>query len=203
MALSSNVPNRARVGGSGFTAFFWQSKPIAFCRQLAHTVAPPVGPGPTPIQPLDEPYPIDIVTPAAQTIGTMQLEIYELYNRKVWDNLSIIAGAVDIVNVFIKVAESTTPIQIVKMVQPPILAGKVGGTGKGAYYDIFHGCVITSIEDSETIEIGTMEITKRINVAYTRTTRHNYENQDDESQNRAIAYRDGRAGEISRFSYQR
>src|SRR3954470_13464589 len=113
---------RTRVGGSGFTAFFWHTKPIGFCRQLMHTPPTPVGPGPTPIQPLDEPYPIDIVTPAAQTVGTLQLEMYELYNRKVWDHLAVIAGSVDIVNIFIKVAAEKNPIQIVKVIQPPVLS---------------------------------------------------------------------------------
>lgn len=164
---SSALPDRARVGGSGFTAFFWQGKPLGFCRQIAHTSAPPVGPGPTPIQPLDEPYPIDIVTPAAQTIGTLVLEMYELYNRKIWDHLAGVQGELDIVNVFIQIAASPDPITVVKVIQPPRLRGKAGEP----YFEQFHNCVITNIEDGETVEIGTMEITKRITVAYTHLTR--------------------------------
>jgi hypothetical protein len=199
MSFSHSVPNRVRVGGSGFTSFFWNQQPIAFCRMLAHTPPTPVGPGPTPIQPLDEPYPIDIVTPAAQTVGTLQLELYELYNRKVWDHLSIIAGSVDIVNIFIKVAASATPIQIVKVIQPPTLGGKTGGHSKGGkYFDIFHNCVITSVEDGETIEIGSMEITKRISVMYTHTTRDGYEVYD--GKNYALEMRDGRTATVSNYA---
>lgn len=197
-SFSHSVPNRTRQGGSGFTSFFWNQQPIAFCRQLAHTPPTPVGPGPTPIQPLDEPYPIDIITPAAQTVGTLQLELYELYNRKVWDQLSIIAGSIDIVNIMIKVAASATPIQIVKVIQPPTLGGTVGGTGLGKYFDIFHNCVITSVEDGETIEIGTMEITKRIQVMYTHTTRSGYEKYD--TTNYALAMRDGRTTTVNNFA---
>lgn len=197
-SFSHSIPNRTRVGGSGFTSFFWQNQPIAFCRQLAHTPPTPVGPGPTPIQPLDEPYAIDIITPAAQTVGTLQLELYELYNRKVWDHLAIISGAIDIVNIMIKVAASATPIQIVKVIQPPTLGGQVGGTGQGKYFDIFHNCVITAVEDGETIEIGTMEITKRISVMYTHTTRSGYEVQD--ATNYALALRDGRISEVNNFA---
>lgn len=192
-ARSHSIPNRARVGGSGFTAFFWQSQPIAFARQIAHASAPPVGPGPTPIQPLDEPYPIDIVTPAAQTIGTLTIELYEVYNRKIWDSLAEIAGAVDIVNVFIKVAELAPPgIRVVKVVQPPT---KLRGVTQSPYFDVFHNCVVTNIDDGETIEIGTMEITKRMTIAYTRTTRHDYQIPMDE--NKAIALRDGRLTEYT------
>jgi hypothetical protein len=190
-SYSSALGHRTRVGGSGFTAFFWQHKPIGFCRQIAHTAPTAVGAGPTPIQPLDEPYPIDIVTPAAQTVGTLQLELYELYNMKVWDQLAIIAGSVDIVNVFIKVAASPTPIQVVKVVQPPTLTGSKAPT----YFDIFHNCVITAVEDGETIEIGTMEITKRITVMYTHTTRSGYATQD--TRNAALDLRDGRIQQFS------
>src|SRR3954453_12203852 len=171
MPYSRSIENaRTRVGGSGFTAFFWRSKPIGFCRQLAHTSPTPVGPGPTPIHPLDEPYPIDIVTPAAQNIGTLTMELYELYNQKVWDQLSLVAGSRDLVNIFIAVAEAE-PITLVKVVFPPKLRGKTGNP----YSDHFYHCVITNVEDGETIEVGTMEITKRITVAYTRTQRVGYD----------------------------
>lgn len=193
--FSNTVPNRTRVGGSGITSFFWNQQPIAFCRQLAHSPPTPVGPGPTPIQPLDEPYPIDIITPAAQTVGTLQLELYELYNRKVWDYLAGISGSIDIVNILIKVAAMPAPgLQIVKVIQPPTLGGAAGTK----YFDIFHNCVVTAVEDGETIEIGTMEITKRISVMYTNTTRSGYEVYD--AQNYALNMRDGRVTTINNFS---
>lgn len=191
MPFSRHLPNRTRVGGSGFTAFFWRSKPIGFCRQLAHTSPTPVGPGPTPIHPLDEPYPVDIVTPAAQNIGTLTMELYELYNMKVWDQLSLIAGSRDLVNIFIAVAEAD-PIHIVKAVFPPKLRGT---TGK-PYSDHFYNCVITNVEDGETIEVGTMEITKRITVAYTRTQRVGYDKFENTDRDRAVELRNGREDDI-------
>lgn len=162
MATSRTIGSRTRVGGSGFTAFTWMGQPIAFCRQIAHTSPTPVGPGPTPIHPLDEAYPLEIITPAAQNMGTLTLELYELYNQKVWDQLSIIAGSIDLVNIFIRVAAHEHPITVTKVINPPTLGGKAGKP----YSDIFHRCVITNVEDGETIEIGTMEVTKRITVAY-------------------------------------
>lgn len=191
MAYSRNLPNRTRVAGSGFTAFFWRGDPIGFCRQLAHTSPTPVGPGPTPIHPLDEPYPIDIVTPAAQNIGTLTMELYELYNRKVWDQLSLVAGSIDLVNIFIKIAASPTPISLVKVISPPTLRG----VKPKAYSDIFHNCVITNVEDGETIEVGTMEVTKRISVAYTNMTRSGYDQVD--AVNLAVSLRDARQAVVS------
>lgn len=177
---------RTRVGGSGFTAFFWRSQPIGFCRQIAHTAPTPVGPGPTPIHPLDEPYPIEIITPAAQNIGTLTLELYELYNHKVWDALALIAGSIDLVNIFITVAEQADPITVVKVIQPPTIRG----INPVPYSERFHNCVITNVEDGETIEIGTMEVTKRLTIAYTHMTR------DNANPNKAIAMRNNRINSV-------
>lgn len=193
MAYTRNINNRTRVGGSGFTAFFWRSEPIGFCRALAHTAPTPVA-QPMPIQPLDEPYPIDIVTPAAQTVGSLTMELYELYNRKVWDQLSEIAGSIDLVNIFIKIAESPTPITLSKVVFPPKLRGKVGKP----YADHFHNCVITNVEDGETIQIETLDLSKRITVMYTHMTRSGAWDRLDRT-NKAFQYRnDPTRGRIPR-----
>lgn len=171
MAFSRNLTGRARVGGSGFTIFTWNSNPIGFARQLAHTSPTPVGPGPTPIHPLDTPYPVDIVTPAAQNIGTLTLQLYELYNQKVWNQMAEIADSVDLVNIFIRMAALATPVTMHKVIRPPALGGQGTVTGgQKSYAEHYHNCVITNVEDGETIEIGTMEITKRITVAYTYMT---------------------------------
>lgn len=132
---------------------------------------------------MDEPYPIEVITPAAQNIGTLTLELYELYNHKVWDALADIAGEIDLVNIFIKIAEIGEDIQVVKLITPPT---KLRGIQMDPYAERFHRCVITNVEDGETIEVGTMEVTKRITVAYTHMTR------DNANANRAVAMRNGR-----------
>ncbi|MDB5280897.1 MAG: hypothetical protein JWR61_5852 [Ferruginibacter sp.] len=185
--LISGKSARTRVGGSGFTAFYWRTSPIGFCRQIAHTAPTPVGPGPTPIHPLDEPYAIEIITPAAQNIGTLTLELYELYNHKVWDALADIAGSIDLVNIFIRVAALKDPITVVKLIQPPTIRG----INPTPYAERFHNCVITNVEDGETIEIGTMEITKRLTIAYTHMTRDNADAND------ALAMRNGRQSSVT------
>jgi hypothetical protein len=160
-----------RVGGSGFTAFQWDNKVIAFARgvrvQSPRPVAQPVA-----IQPLDQRYPLDIITPAALGPGQLQIETFEKYGERVWDEMMGVidrSGAKynDLVEIFIKMAELDRPIHCMKIINPPKIAGKA----TQPYADIFLNCKITDIGDEETVEIGTMEIVKNITVTYTRKIR--------------------------------
>jgi hypothetical protein len=195
MALARN---RVRVGGSGFTVFTWDGKPIAFAQQISHTSPQGVGTGPVAIHPMDEPYPVQVVTPAAAGMGTLVLRLFELYGQQVWERLGAefgvqgtnveryfnqatdsapLAGAIDLVDIFIRIAEQDTPIGIVKYIKPP----KLRGQQMAPYTEEYHNCVITNVADGE------MEVTKDITVAYTHMTRGG-------RGSKAWEYRDGRAG---------
>jgi hypothetical protein len=195
--------NRARVGGSGFSIFTFGGQPIAFAQQVAETSPTPVGPGPVAIHPLDEPYPVQVITPAASGMGSITLNLYELYNEKVWDRLAadvqgtslspfgsagsndinttggVFDGAVDLVDVFIRQAEYSGTLNVVKYIRPPTIGGRAGQP----YAQQYHGCVITNITDGDTIEVGTMEIIKQVTVAYRFQTRN-------DRRSRAFEYRD-------------
>lgn len=195
--------NRARVAGSGFTIFTFAGQPIAFAQQIAETSPTPVGPGPVAIHPLDEPYPVQVITPAASGMGSLTLNLYELYNEKVWDRLAadvngvatnpfggvgsndintssgIFDGAVDLVDVFIRQAEYSGALNVVKYIRPPIIGGRKGQP----YAQQYHGCVITNITDGDTIEVGSMEVIKTVTVAYRFTTRN-------DRRSKAFEYRD-------------
>lgn len=158
--------SRARHGGSGFTVFTWNAKPIAFARQLSHSSPQPVA-APAAIHPLDSAYPVEIMTPLAAGMGQLQVELYELYGQQVWDRLAHLTGATDIVEVFHRVANTPQPITMVKYIKPPLIRGKV----MKPYTFEYHNCVITDIGDGESIEVGTMEVLKTISVAYTHMTR--------------------------------
>jgi hypothetical protein len=188
--------NRVRVGGSGFTLFTFGGQPIAFAQQVSHTSPTPVGPGPVAIHPMDEPYPVQVITPAASGMGSLTLNLYELYNSKVWDRLgarlgfedgaaggalgnnnggtfgdSVLAGAVDLVDVFIRIAEQPPgTVNVVKYIRPPVLGGNPNLAKP--YSEEYHGCVITNILDGEAVEVGTMEVIKQVTVAYTHMTRN-------------------------------
>lgn len=192
----NNFRNRVRVGGSGFTIFTFMGQPIGFCQQVSHTSPAPVGPGPVAIHPMDEPYPVQVITPAASGMGSLTLNLYELYGSKVWDRLGAAVGAtvgngnnhplgpgsnatpfggesplnhaVDLVDIFIRVAEQQPEdLNVVKFIRPP----KIGGITGTPYAEQYHNCVITNVVDGENIEIGTMEVIKQITIGYTHMTR--------------------------------
>lgn len=164
--------NRARVGGSGFTVFAWQNKPILFSRQISHVSPAPVGPGTVPIHPMDTPYPVELMTPMAATMGTITLELYELYGSTIWERLEGLnespekGGPVDIVGIFKAVSNSPKPITIFKYIRSPSVRGKPSQT----YTEEYHNVVVSQLANGETIEVGTMEIIKQMVVNYTHVT---------------------------------
>lgn len=82
----------ARRGGSGFTVFVFGGMPIAFAQQVSHQ-APRFVNEPSMIQPMDEPYVVEILTPIAAGPGTLVLDLYDLWANsdgvvaKIWDRL--------------------------------------------------------------------------------------------------------------------
>jgi hypothetical protein len=167
---SNHILDRVRVGGSGFTIFHWRGKPLAFARQVAHTSPEPVGPGPVAIQPMDARRPVQVITPAATGMGTITLEMYDLYGAQVWERLAGLAGTTDLVDIFMRVSALADPIHMTKVIQPPTLQGIDFGASGSFYTETYHNCVITNVQNGEQIEIGTMEILKQITVAYTNMT---------------------------------
>ena len=181
---SIGIRNRVRVGGSGFTVFTWAGKPIAFAQQISHTSPQGVGTGPVAIHPMDEPHPVQVITPAAAGMGTLVLRLYELYGAQVWERLGAqfgvapdkerwigdrtdLAGAVDLVDVFIKVAAMPGAVNVVKYIRPPVIQGRI----MAPYTEEYHNCVITNVQDGEEINVGTMEVLKDVTVGYTHITR--------------------------------
>lgn len=207
--MATSVPtNYVRRGGSGWTLFTFAGQPIAFCQQVAHTSPRPVGQGASAIQPMDEPYPIEIITPAAAGMGTMTLNMFELFGQggkasKVWDRLgygasngalpfgalgagqgqglagnlpgqglpnagasNFFAGAVDIVDLFIRQATiAPQHMQVVQIIRPPANPAS-GATPPAPYFLQYVGCVITDVQDGETIDVGTLEVLKTLTIAY-------------------------------------
>lgn len=179
--------DRARVGGSGFTVFTWDDKPILFARQVSHSSPDPVGGGVVEIHPMDEPYPVELITPQAARMGTIVLDLYELYGAQVWERLASYLGGdpagtssnrpdsvngkgngpVDIVGIFNAVSNSPNPIRIVKYIKPPQIRGKT----MRPYTEEYHNCVISQVADGEQIQVGTMDVVKQITVNYTYMTR--------------------------------
>jgi hypothetical protein len=185
--MASNVPaSQFRVAGSKFTVFYWDGKLIAHCNQLAHTSPAPVADA-VAIQPLDARRPLAVITPNAIGMGTLVLEIVELYGLSVWEELQSLATAIkgkaangnspitsgnndqnnatDLADIFNAVSAYTQPIQVTKYVYPP------AGSNQGQYQENYFNCVISNYQDGETVSIGTMQIYKQITVNYTHYKR--------------------------------
>lgn len=167
--------DRARIAGSSHTVFLWDGDLIAFARQVAVQTPTGVGPGVVPIHPLDSPYPVELITPMAATMGSITFELYELFGAKVWERLASLQGTsttnrgpVDIVGIYRAVANSAKPIRIIKVIKPPQIRGKTMAN----YTEEYNNVVVSAVEDGETIEIGTMEVLKRMQINYTHVTRN-------------------------------
>lgn len=98
--MATPVQNRVRIAGAGFTLFTWNSQPVAFCEQVAHTSPRPISP-PSNIQPMDEPYVVEILMAPAAGPGTLVLNLYELFGSggnasKVWDRLGASNGSANL-----------------------------------------------------------------------------------------------------------
>lgn len=156
------VLDRVRVGGSGFTIFQWQQQLIGFAQQVSHTSPEPVA-APVAIHPMDARRPVQVITPGASSMGTITLQLFELYGSRVWERLSGLAGTTDLVEIFEKISGSAEPITMTKIVKPP----KLSGVQIPPYFETYMNCVITNLADGETIEIGSMEVLKQITIAYT------------------------------------
>jgi len=175
------LPRQFRVGGSGFTAFMWKQHVIGFAQRVNHTSPQPVAP-PSPVQPLDQQYPMQILVPAAIGAGTLVVEMFEMYNRKVWDQIMTVTDALDGSNagakdrytdlseVFLRLSALASPVSCTKVVYPPG-TGVRGGPGIRHYADMYFNCMITDIRDDENIEIGTMEVIKNMTIMYTHSKR--------------------------------
>lgn len=178
----TNTPSTFRVGGSGFTAFWWNGHVIGFAQAIAHQAPQPVA-APVAIQPLDQQYPMGILVPAAIGPGTLQLQMFELYGQSVWDQIMSITDLTsgvgtagqkaiynDLAEVFLRLSALNKPVNASKIVYPPN-AGVRGGPKLRHYAELYHNCMITDIRNDENIQIGTMEVVKNMTVMYTRMTR--------------------------------
>lgn len=182
-----------RVGGSRFTTFEWDGAPIAHANQVAHT-SPAAVANPVAIQPLDSRRPQEVITANAIGMGTLVLEIIELYGEPVWKELvSLAKGGTKAIPTGLigqqgpnNVATASTSgnaasqnnatdladiFNVIASTPNPITVVKYvnppAGSKKKAYFTTFHNCVISDYQDDETIAIGTMQLFKQLTVNYT------------------------------------
>jgi len=152
------IPN-TRVGGSGYTTLLYQGQRLAYLQVIQDTPPTPVATAQA-VQPIDEPVPLEIVTAAAVGVGTLRMTFYEQWITPVWATLPGLEGTNNLLDV-LKRQLTLGNIVMQKIVRSP----------SGMYRArVYHGVVITDIDEGENINIGTMTLPKTITAQYCYTT---------------------------------
>lgn len=160
---------KVRVVGSGYTTFQYKGKPIAFCEGIEDSGQRAFSDMGQPYQfihPIGARHPVEIATSRVLAGGTLALTIRELWNEAVWEQLSGLAGTYNIVEIFERLAAEPQYVTCQSIIKPP------GTERRPARWrgKRFHNCVIVDINDSDTVTVGALAVTKGITVAYTHTT---------------------------------
>lgn len=167
---------RVRVVGSGFTTFNYRLQPIAFCEGVEDSgqrAFSDMGQGYQFIHPLGSRHPVEIATSRVLAGGTLMLTIRELWNAPVWNQLAGLGAerglppTQNIVEIFERLAADPNYVQCQTIIKPP---GTENDPSKwrGKTY---HNCTVVDINDGDTIQVGSLAVTKGITVAYTYSTR--------------------------------
>lgn len=151
--------SKTRIGGSGFTSFSFKGQRLAYLQTLNDQPPRPVGQTAV-VQPIDESVPLEIVTAQAVGAGTLQLRFYEVWNTPVWAQLPGFESTNNLLEV-LKQQIQQGEISCRKVVRSP------SGVTRARVY---HGCVITDVDEGESISIETMTLPKTITMMYTHTT---------------------------------
>ena len=162
---------QVRVVGSGFTTLHFRSQPIAFLDRFVDSgqtaFGGPRGSGWEAIHELGKRHATEIVTSRVIGPGTITASIRELWDQPVWKQLSGLAGANGILQVWDELAKINGDIKCQMLIKPPQGAGP-------KRQKIFHGCQVTGIDSGETVEIGTLSVAKNIEITYTHATHQGY-----------------------------
>lgn len=151
--------SKTRVFGHGWTEFSFNGHRLAWLEIIQDT-APTANGRAEAIQPLDSAHPVEIVTPRSFGAGTLTLTFRELWNSQVWQQLPGLENATDLLEVFQQQVAmgNITCRKIIKVPNGPYRA------------KVYHGCVITDVNENETINISTMTLPKTITIMYTHST---------------------------------
>lgn len=156
--------SKFRVGG-GYTVFQYNNSPLLYVQTVTDQAPQPVA-APEPVQPLDAPRPIEIAFAAAHGVGNLQLSVFEQWESPVWATMvtnSPFAGLNDIVDVF-RSNVNNGAVTCTKIVNIP----RRGNAGASRRIKTYSGCYVTMIDDSETVNVGTITLPKAITITYTQ-----------------------------------
>lgn len=115
------------------------------------------------ITPLGSNHPVEIATSRVLNAGIITASIRELWNGPVWQQLSGLGNTKNITDVWAALAARATEVTCQMIIKPP--------SGSGATRTkVFHGCVVTAIDDGEQVSIGALSVARNLTIVYTHTT---------------------------------
>ena len=153
------MESKTRIGGARFTTMTFRGTRLAYLQTLQDTQPQPVA-GAQVVQAIDDEVPQEIVTSMAVGAGTMRMTFFELWNEPVWSRLPGLEGTNTLLDVLKR------QIQLGEIACRKLIKSPSGITSARVY----HGCVLTDIDEGEQINIGTMTIPKTITMQYIKTT---------------------------------
>lgn len=162
--------SKVRVVGSGFTTFNYRGKPIAFLESVEDSGQDPysggMGGAVQAIYTLASNRAEEIVTTRVLGTGTLTMTIRELWNKKVWQQLEGLRDVNgEITDIYRAFAEDPSLVTCQMIQKPP---------GSNVWKSTeYHNCIITAVDNSESVSIGAMSVGRTIVVAYTHKTSTN------------------------------
>lgn len=153
---------QSRVVGSNFTTMRWRGQPIAFLQDVSDTGQAPVA-RPEVVQGIGDKYPVEIAVPNALGAGALSFTIKELWNKSVWQHLSGMASAQNILDVWTLIRGMPEDIVCQMVIRNP--NSNIWRT------KTYYGVVVTEIDDSESIAIASMTVNRAVGAMYTHALR--------------------------------
>lgn len=151
-----------RVVGSGFTTLQYAGRDIAWLDSFSdrgQTTNPQAYERIYELGPLRRPK--EIVTPYVLNEGSITATIRELWDRETWEHLSGLQGTNNIIDVFEALRQAPSSVTCQSIIRAP------DNTVRGK---IYHNCIVTSIEEGDSVAIGNLSVTKSITITYTHAT---------------------------------
>lgn len=153
-------PN-VRVVGSGFTTLQYSGRDIAWLDSFSDSGQRTT----VPTEIIYELGPLrrakEIVTPYILAPGTITATIRELWDRETWEHLNGLSGTRNLIDVFDALREAPASVTCQSIIRAPDNSVR----GK-----IYHGCIVTAIEDGDSVSLGNLSVTKSVTIQYTHAT---------------------------------
>ena len=154
---------KVRNVGSGFTTFNYRGQPIAFLDSMQDGGQRPLGGPRGPIDgviPIGAKHPVELVASRVLNYGVLTVTIRELWNEPVWYQLAGLRGVGEsIVDVWNALARDPAAVTCQKIIMPP---------GSSVWRGLtYHNCIVTDVDDGETVSADALTVSKGISIAYT------------------------------------